>query len=41
MVDKKSITKFVKSENPVTEYITKFGGQPNWIEKPECPLSFV
>lgn len=39
MVDKKSITKFVKSENPVTEYITKFGGQPNWIEKPEWPLS--
>ena len=39
MVDRKSITKLIKSEYPVTEYITKFGGQPNWIEKPEWPLS--
>lgn len=39
MVDRKSITKLIKSEYPVTEYITKFGGQPNWIEKPKWPLS--
>lgn len=30
--------KFIKSDKPVTEAITKFGGQPVWIDTPQWPL---
>jgi len=28
-----------KSENKINEPITKFGGQPNWLEEPQWPVS--
>jgi uncharacterized protein YwqG len=30
---------FRESKNPITEPVTKFGGQPVWIEKPEWAVS--
>ncbi|MHC4646114.1 MAG: hypothetical protein ACYTBJ_11470, partial [Planctomycetota bacterium] len=30
---------FVQSPKPITEPVTKFGGQPVWIGKPQWPLS--
>lgn len=30
--------KFIRSQQPVTEAITKFGGQPVWIDTPQWPL---
>lgn len=38
MVKKKSI-QFVISKKSITEPITKFGGLPYWIDKPQWPLS--
>jgi uncharacterized protein YwqG len=38
MPRKKSI-EFFEAREPITEFVTKFGGQPNWIQKPEWPLS--
>ena len=36
---KKLNIKFHLTENPIQELTTKFGGQPNWLTKPEWPLS--
>lgn len=36
---KKYIVNFQETEIPVSETVTKFGGQPVWIEKPEWPTS--
>jgi len=36
----KQVIQFHKSEVPITEQVTKFGGQPAWIEEPEWPLSW-
>lgn len=36
---KKWIINFVESEGPITEPVTKFGGQPVWIGEPTWPLS--
>lgn len=30
---------FHESQEPITELVTKFGGQPTWIEEPQWPLS--
>lgn len=30
---------FKKTSNPISGCITKFGGQPNWLEESEWPLS--
>jgi|SRR5882724_139364 len=38
MPKKKSI-EFFPVKKPITAPVTKFGGQPNWLEKPEWPLS--
>lgn len=38
MPKKKSI-EFFEANQPITELVTKFGGQPVWLEKPEWPLS--
>jgi len=38
MPKKKSI-EFFEVKHPITEMVTKFGGQPVWLEKPEWPLS--
>ncbi|WP_028023291.1 DUF1963 domain-containing protein [Enterovibrio calviensis] len=34
----KSNLKFEQVKKPIAEPISKFGGQPNWISKPEWPL---
>ncbi|MDR0474703.1 MAG: DUF1963 domain-containing protein [Treponema sp.] len=39
MVKKFQITSFEKAENKITEPITKFGGQPVWLEEPQWPVS--
>lgn len=36
---KKYAINFREIENPITEPVTKFGGQPVWIEKPEWAVS--
>ena len=36
---KKYSISFQKSLSPITEPVTKFGGQPVWIEKPEWAIS--
>ena len=36
---KKKTIKFAPAEAPVRELVTKFGGQPVWLEKPAWPLS--
>jgi uncharacterized protein YwqG len=38
MVKKASIT-FIEVSKPIREPVTKFGGQPVWIETPQWPLS--
>jgi uncharacterized protein YwqG len=38
MPRKKSI-EFFEAGKPITELVTKFGGQPVWLEKPEWPIS--
>ena len=38
MVPKYDI-EFVEADAPITEPVTKFGGQPVWVEEPEWPLS--
>jgi uncharacterized protein YwqG len=30
---------FIPADEPVTDYVTKFGGQPTWVEGPQWPLS--
>lgn len=30
---------FVPAEKPVAGYVTKFGGQPSWVDVPQWPLS--
>jgi uncharacterized protein YwqG len=35
----KQVIDFIEAGVPITEYSTKFGGQPNWIALPEWPLS--
>jgi uncharacterized protein YwqG len=30
---------FVEADAPITDPVTKFGGQPVWLERPEWPLS--
>ncbi|QDU44175.1 hypothetical protein Mal52_26530 [Symmachiella dynata] len=35
----KKIIQFHAVEQPITEAVTKFGGQPVWIDEPEWPLS--
>ena len=32
------ITSFIKTEAPVTEPVTKFGGQPVWLDGPQWPI---
>lgn len=35
---KKANIKFEQVKQPITEIVTKFGGQPNWLCEPEWPL---
>lgn len=35
----KHVIEFVETPSPITEPVTKFGGQPNWITFPQWPLS--
>lgn len=35
----KKILQLVEATQPITEAVTKFGGQPVWLEQPEWPLS--
>ena len=37
-MNKRSILKFTQAEIPITEPVSKFGGQPNWIGEPQWPL---
>jgi Domain of unknown function (DUF1963) len=30
---------FIEADAPITDPVTKFGGQPVWLERPEWPLS--
>lgn len=30
---------FIPADLPITEHVTKFGGQPTWVEAPQWPLS--
>ncbi|MBA3424019.1 MAG: DUF1963 domain-containing protein [Rubrobacter sp.] len=39
MVGKYDIVEFVEADAPITEPVTKFGGQPVWLKEPEWPLS--
>jgi hypothetical protein len=38
LADKYDI-EFIEADAPITEPVTKFGGQPVWLEEPEWPLS--
>ncbi|MEW6128094.1 MAG: DUF1963 domain-containing protein [Acidobacteriota bacterium] len=38
MKKKYSVT-FQSSSSPITEYVTKFGGQPVWLTEPQWPIS--
>lgn len=38
MVIRKSL-KFITSDSPIGDAITKFGGQPNWLDTPQWPIS--
>jgi len=29
---------FIEADAPITDLVTKFGGQPVWLERPEWPL---
>jgi len=35
---KKSHLKFEQVKTPINECVSKFGGQPNWVQEPEWPL---
>ena len=39
MVKRAEIKKFIPVTQPLERPVTKFGGQPNWIESPEWPIS--
>jgi uncharacterized protein YwqG len=39
MVKRATITEFVPTSTPITEPVTKFGGQPCWLETPQWPMS--
>lgn len=39
MVRRASIDEFVEVDQPVLEAVTKFGGQPVWLQEPQWPLS--
>ncbi len=30
---------FITTDKPITDVVTKFGGQPNWLEEPQWPIS--
>jgi len=36
---RRGLLAFVQADSPITEPVTKFGGQPVWLEKPQWPLS--
>ena len=36
---KKHVLNFVEAESPITELVTKFGGQPVWLAERQWPLS--
>jgi uncharacterized protein YwqG len=36
---KKYTIEFTESSRPIRERVTKFGGQPVWLDKPEWPIS--
>lgn len=36
---KKQVIEFTETDSPITESITKLGGQPVWIDEPAWPLS--
>ena len=36
---KKATIEFVEADSPITERVTKFGGQPVWVDQPQWPLS--
>ena len=36
---KKQMIEFVEAKHPITEPVTKFGGQPVWIDEPQWPIS--
>jgi hypothetical protein len=36
---KKHVLGFIEASSPITEPVTKFGGQPVWIAEPQWPLS--
>jgi hypothetical protein len=36
---KKQDIEFVEVSRPIRELVTKFGGQPVWVERPQWPLS--
>ncbi len=38
MVKRRSI-EFVESRRPIVEFVTKFGGQPNWVGESQWPIS--
>lgn len=35
----KSVIGFIKADSPITDQVTKFGGQPNWLTGPQWPTS--
>ncbi|MGE3780535.1 MAG: DUF1963 domain-containing protein [Pirellulaceae bacterium] len=39
MMPKKWLIEFHESSTPITQPVTKFGGQPVWVEQPQWPLS--
>src|SRR5947207_1839999 len=39
MVPKLNIVEFRRVTDPITEPVTKFGGQPNWLEEPQWPMN--
>jgi uncharacterized protein YwqG len=36
---KRQTIEFIESQKPITEPVTKFGGQPVWIDEPQWPVS--
>lgn len=38
-VPKKKSIEFFEAKKPISGFVTKFGGLPTWLEKPEWPLS--
>ena len=39
MMPKKQLVEFVETKDQISDSVTKFGGQPVWIDKPAWPLS--